>query len=48
MQSANSAKVQIERIGITGGRSLVLEEDSLDIIELRNIHEKWFPNFMEK
>jgi phosphoribosylformylglycinamidine synthase len=44
---ADSAKVPIRRIGITGGRRLTVDPShSISLSELRDLHEGWLPNYM--
>ncbi|MBY0509980.1 MAG: hypothetical protein K2P94_07480, partial [Rhodospirillaceae bacterium] len=40
------AGVTARRIGTTGGTTITLGSDSIDLAVLRQLHEDWFPTYM--
>jgi phosphoribosylformylglycinamidine synthase len=46
LADAQLAGVPARELGRTGGGALSLGADSIDIAQLRALHEGWFPNFM--
>ena len=44
--AAKQADITLEVIGITGGSSIKIEGEEIELSELRVIHESWLPNYM--
>ena len=46
--SLKEVGVPVKSIGQTGGNTIDIGGESISLLELKEVHESWFPNLMSK